>query len=277
MFNLNNNYICPEGTCNAHLHIIDPIFPNDGKATKQCGTIKEYKKIAVHLNLDRAVFVQAKTFGKDNTCLINAIQQFGKDKSTGIAVVDNQITEQELLKLDAAGVRGVRFSVWNPNNAVVSFNDCIPLSKKIESLGWNIQLHMSSAQLVAYKKIIREIPCLIVIDHMGRLNPEQGVDDPAFRCLCELLDTGNVWVKLSGPYLNTRTKYPWPDATKIARALVNYAPERLVWGSDFPHVTEKIKPTEMELVNQIPQWIDSEEKQKKILVENPIELYNFKK
>lgn len=277
MINSNNNYICPKGTCNAHLHIIDPMFSNDGKATKQCGTIKEYKTIASHLHFDRAVFVQAKTFGKDNSCLINAIQEFGKDKSVGIAVVDKQITKAELLKLDTAGIRGLRFSVWNPSNAVVSFDDCIPLSKRIESLGWNIQLHMSSAQLLVYKKIIQEIPCPVVIDHMGRLNPEKGVDDPAFRYLCELLDTGNVWIKLSGPYLNTCTKYPWPDAAKVARALVNYAPERLVWGTDYPHVTEKIKPRELELINQIPQWIDTEEKRKKILVENPVDLYNFQK
>jgi D-galactarolactone isomerase len=276
MVSNDKHYVFPEKACNAHLHIIDPAFPNNGKAEKQKGTVEEYKKIASELGIPRAVFVQAKVFGTDNACLVDAIQKFGKNNAVGIAVVNNTVDDAQLKELDAAGIKGLRFSVWNPKNAVVSLDDCLPLSKRVADLGWCIQLHMSAAQLVEHKDMIREIPCSVVIDHMGRLNPELGTEDPAFDVICSLVEKGNIWVKLCGPYLNTKTSAPWPDAAKTSVAYVSRIPERLVWGTDFPHVTEKVKYDEHAFADLIPQWISSEKLQKRILVENPKQLYDFK-
>lgn len=276
MENINKHYKVPEYTCNAHLHIIDPAYPNNGKAREQKGTVEEYMEIAKRLALPRAVFVQAKVFGMDNTCLTDAIQKFGKDKAVGIAVVNQTVSDSYLKDLDAAGVKGLRFSVWNPNNAVVSLDDCLPLSKRVVDMGWCIQLHMSASQLVQNKKMICDIPCNVVIDHMGRLDPALGTDDPAFDIICRLVEKGNFWVKLCGPYLNTTSSAPWLDAAKTARAYVARIPERLVWGTDFPHVTEKTKYNEQVFTDLIPEWISSKELQKKILSDNPSKLYNFK-
>lgn len=265
----------PADACNAHLHIIDPSFPNDGKAAAQVGTVETYQEVADALNIPRAIFVQAKPFGTDNSCLIDAIERFGKEKCRGIAVVSSDVSDRELGCLHEAGIRGLRFSVWNPNNAVVSFSDCEPLSERVKDMGWNIQLHMQATQLVRYTDVIRRLKCKIVIDHMGRLDPAYGIKDPAYAFLLKMIDHGNVWIKLSGPYLNSQENAPWEDASVTARAIAQYAPERVVWGSDFPHVTEKNKPDEAELVSMIPVWLPTERARRLALSSNPAELYDF--
>lgn len=271
------SFSMPSGACNAHLHIIDPKFPNDGKAAEQIGTVETYKTIAEQLHLDRAVFVQAKTFGCDNTCLLDAIEKFGRKKCVGIAVITNETSNAELKRLNDGGIKGVRFSVWNPANAVVSFDECLPLSNRVFDYDWNIQLHMSAKQLVERIEVIKQIPGKIVIDHMGRMDPHLGINDPALSVLLELIDRGNVWVKISGPYLNTVKGFPWNDSDELARKIASYAPERIVWGSDFPHVTEKVKPDETYLTNMLTRWIPDEKTRKLALVTNPEELYGFGK
>ena len=123
------SFSMPQNACNAHLHIIDPAFPNDGKAAAQIGTVETYRKLADELGLPRAVFVQAKPFALDNSCLLDAIERFGSENCRGIAVADGTVSDAELERLHRGGVRGLRFSVWNPSNAVVSFDDCAPLSE----------------------------------------------------------------------------------------------------------------------------------------------------
>lgn len=265
----------PQHACNSHLHIIDPAFPNDGKAKAQQGTVSEYQALSAELGLERAVFVQAKPFGTDNSCLVDAIRKFGSDKARGIAVVTDQVSDQELEHLNEVGVRGLRFSVWNPANAVVSFDMCKPLSERTKDMGWNMQLHMSAAQLAEHADVIKDLDCKIVIDHMGRLKPELGINDPAFPFICRMIDNGNTWVKLCGPYLNTLTGKPWDDACRVARAFAAYAPERMLWGNDFPHVTEKVKPNEWDLLNTIDQWFENDRAKQLALVENPAEVYGF--
>lgn len=265
----------PANACNAHLHIIDPAFPNDGKAASQVGTVETYRALADELSLPRAVFVQAKPFALDNTCLLDAIEKFGRKNCRGIAVVNNTVSDEELERLHSGGVRGLRFSVWNPNNAVVSFDDCAPLSERVKHLGWNMQLHMGAKQIAQHADVIRALDCKIVIDHMGRLDPALGVNDPAWKFLQEMIDRGNTWIKLSGPYLNTASGYPWEDANKTAEAIAAFAPERVVWGTDFPHVTEKVKPDEWELTERIARWLPTEKARVLALSENPAELYGF--
>ena len=265
----------PANACNAHLHIIDPAFPNDGKAEAQKGTVEAYRTVAEQLGMPRAVFVQAKPHGLDNSCLLDAIQKFGAANARGIAVVNATVSDAELEKLHIGGVRGLRFSVWNPNNAVVSFGDCFPLSERCKQYGWNMQLHMGGAQLLTYADTIRKLDCKVVIDHMGRMNPALGIDDPAYRFICEMIDRGNTWVKLSGPYLNTRTGEPWDDAAAIATAIAAYAPERVVFGTDWPHVTEKVKPDEYALASLIDAWLPTERAKQLALSANPAALYDF--
>lgn len=268
-------FAMPEGACNAHLHIIDPAFSNDGKAAAQIGTVATYRQMADTLHLPRAVFVQAKPFALDNACLLDAIARFGPTCARGIAVVDATVSDAALQQLHHGGVRGLRFSVWEPRNAVVRFQDCLPLARRIAALGWHVQLHMSAAQIAQQADVLRTLPCPIVIDHMGRLDPRLGVADPAWTFLQELLDGGSTWMKLSGPYLNTTLGEPWPDAARTAQAIAAHAPERVVWGSDFPHVTEREKPDEGALIRLIGQWLPTPRQRQLALVDNPAKLYDF--
>ena len=265
------DYNMPKNACNAHLHIIDPCYPNNGQAAEQCGTIDTYRAVSAQFHIPRAVFVQAKPFALDNACLIDAIASFGKTLARGIAVV----TEHGLIAMHEAGIRGIRFSVWNPNNAVVSMDDCKPLAERIAALGWNIQLHMRASQIAMYADLIRQLPCRVVIDHIGRLDPKLGIQDPAFPVICDMIDRGNTWIKLSGPYLNTTCTEPWPDCVNTARAFATFAPERILWGSDFPHVTERVKPDAHTLINLIPLWMESAHTRYRALVKNPEEVYGF--
>lgn len=267
----------PAHACNAHLHIIDPAFPNDGKAEAQIGTIDMYRPIAEKLGLERAVFVNAKPFGTDNAVILDAVARFGKDRARGIAVCDGTVTDKELSEMNEGGIRGLRFSVWNPANAVVSFEDCFPLSERIKDMGWNVQLHMGASQLLEHAEVIRKIRSKIVIDHMGRLDPKLGVKDPAWDFMKEMIDRGNTWVKISGPYLNTVTGEPWEDAAETAKAIAAWAPERVVWGSDYPHTTEKVKPDEGVLTEMIKDWFPTKEARELALVKNPEEVYGFRK
>ena len=271
-------FAMPENACNAHLHIIDPTYPNDGKAAAHPGSAATYREVAKKIQMPRAVFVQPKTFALDNSCLIDAIKEFEADhvcKARGIAVVNSSVSDEELQRLHDNGVRGLRFSLWNPSDAVVSFEDCFPLSERIKHLGWNIQLHMGASQIVKHADIIRKLDCKVVIDHMGRLDPKLGTKDPAYSFLKELIDRGRTWIKLSGPYINTVTGYPWNDAAETAKEIAAYAPERVVFGTDFPNTLEKIKRDPLDYVRPLADWIPSEQLRKLALVDNPEELYGF--
>ena len=170
---------------------------------------------------------------------------------------------------------GKEARVWDPNKVAFTFDDCLPLARRIQHLGWNVQLHMSSAQLIQHAEVIEQLPCRVVVDHMGRLDPRLGTRDPAYPLLCRWIDQGNTWVKLSGPYLNTASGFPWEDAAATARAIAEFAPQRVVWGSDFPHVTERQKPDEACLVELIAQWLPTSQARQLALADNPQELYGF--
>lgn len=211
----------------------------------------------------------------DPSCLLDALKRFGKD-GRGIAVVHPHVSDAELKRLDAGNVRGLRFSVWNPNDTVTTVAMIEPLAKRIADLGWHVQLHMSGAQIRENAALLNRLPCPIVLDHMGGLSPAEGPDDPAFKTIGGLVEKGRTWVKLAGAYLNTEQGPPdHADATRIARAYVAMAPERLVWGSDWPHVTEPHKPDDAVLFDLLTTWAGSETQRDRILVDNPAALYGF--
>ncbi len=265
----------PASACDAHLHILDGRFPMPGKVPPAGMGMAGYRQLQARIGTLRAVIVQAKYYGTDNSCLLDAISQLGAS-GRGIAVVHPDVTDDELQRLHDGGVRGLRFSVWNTADTVTTIAMIEPLAARIASLGWHAQLHMSGDQIVEQAALIARLPCTVVIDHMGRLPPRQGTSHPAFAVIRDLLDAGRTWVKLSGAYLNTAIGPPdYPDATGIAQALVAIAPGRLVWGSDWPHVTEAAKPDDARLLDLLAVWAGNASARDRILVDNPAELYGF--
>lgn len=265
----------PALACDAHLHILDRRFQVTDRPPAADMDVTAYRRLQARIGTARAVVVQAKYYGTDNTCLLDAVRQLGAN-GAGIAVVRPDVSDDELKRLQAGKVRGLRFSVWNPTDTVTTIAMIEPLAQRIAALGWHAQLHMSADQIVEHAPLLMRLPCPIVIDHMGRLPPDQGTAHPAFEVMRRLLEAGRTWVKLSGAYLNTRIGPPdYPDATEIAKALVSTAPTRLVWGSDWPHVTEQTKPDDANLLDLLGRWAGNEATRHLILVENAATLYGF--
>lgn len=267
----------PVNACDCHIHVLDPRFPAADASTlpPQNMALDDYRVVQRRIGTTRAVIVQAKYFGTDNACTLDAVARLG-ESGRGIAVVDPDVTDVELRRLHAGGIRGLRFSVWNPNYTVTTIEMIESLSKRVNDLGWHVQLHMSGDQIAENAALLRRLVCPIVIDHMGRLPPRMGIEHPAFGIICDLLDRGHTWIKLSGAYLNTVSGPPlYADATGVARAFAKAAPERMVWGSDWPHITESHKPDDAVLFNLLAEWAPDEATRTRILADNPAALYGF--
>jgi len=268
----------PANAADCHMHIYDPRFPQPTpRPAPSNAAVPDYRLLQKRNGMMRVVIVQPRNYATDNLVTLDAIAQLGPN-ARGVAVLHPTVTDAELKKLDAGGVRGIRFSLGDPASAAVSIDMIEPLSKRVAALGWHVQLHMPGELIAANADLLRRLPSQIVVDHLGRLPLPAGLDHPAYQVIRGLIDKGRTWVKLSGAYLNTRIGPPtYTDATKIAQAYVKAAPERLVWGSDWPHPSEKDKPDDALLFDLLAEWAPDAATRNRILVGNPEVLYGFAK
>ncbi len=235
----------PANACDCHMHIYDAArFPPLRPASRmqdQAG-VAEYRLLQQRIGLSRVVIVTPAVYATDNAVTLDAIAQLGAG-ARGVAVVYPDIADAELKRLDDGGVRGIRFTQFDPATAVTTLDMIEPLARRVADLGWHVQIHLRADQIVAAESLWGRLPSTIVFDHMARLPQPAGVDHPAFAIVRRLIDQGRTWVKISGAYLDTKIgPSTYADATKVAQAFVAAAPERMVWGSDWPHPTEKDKP-----------------------------------
>jgi predicted TIM-barrel fold metal-dependent hydrolase len=266
----------PANACDCHMHIYDERFPVAAPSARlqSNASVTHYRALQKRIGTVRTVVVTPAVYRTDNRVTLDAIAQLGAAR--GVAVVHPDITDSELKMLAEGGIRGIRFTVFDPATAATSIDMIEPLSRRVDELGWHVQIHMRADQIVEHGDILRRLPSDIVIDHMGRLPQPAGIDHPAYRIVRELLDKGRTWVKLSGAYMETAVGPPtYADKTRIARAYVAAAPERVVWGSDWPHPTEKDKPNDAALFDLLADWAPDEATRRRILVENPQTLYGF--
>jgi D-galactarolactone isomerase len=268
----------PPNACDCHMHIYDSRFPAAPTATLKPpdALVPDYQLLQKRIGTTRVVVVTPSTYGTDNRCTVDAIAKFGAS-TRGVAVVDTSISDAELKRLADVGVRGIRF---NLTIGAVTTPDMIePLSRRIADLGWHVQLNIAPKQLLEMQDRLQHLPTPMVFDHLARIPLPAGVDDPAFGAVATLIDQGRAWVKLSGAYIGSKVGPPtYADASKVAEAYVKLAPERVVWGSDWPHPTEqKEKPDDAVLFDLLATWVPDEATRKKILVDNPAALYGFPK
>jgi predicted TIM-barrel fold metal-dependent hydrolase len=275
----------PRNACDSHIHIYDPErFPLAGQQNLAGMThrgrsffapVSEYRRLQKRNGTSRVVVVTPANYGTDNRCTLDALSQMAPN-ARGIAVVFPEVTDAELKRLNEGGIRGIRFTVSDPTTAVTKIEMIEPLSKRVNELGWHVQIHMRGEQILEHSEMLMRLPSAVVFDHMGRMPQPAGIDYPAFKVILRMMDKGRTWVKLAGAYLNTKLGPPtYADATKIAQAYVKAAPERLVWGSDWPHPTEKEKPNDALLFDLLGVWAPDEKIRHRILVENPEALYGF--
>lgn len=268
----------PALACDAHLHIYDPAFKMAWPKLRAQpnASAEEYKLLQRRLGTTRAIVVQPAVYGTDNRATLAAVGTLGLENARAIGVLHPTVTDAELDELHAGGMRGLRFTQHDPATAVTSPDMIEPLACRIAERGWHTQLHLRGDQIVAMRDVIERLPGTLVIDHMGRLPQPEGTAHPAFDVVRKLLDSGRGWVKLSGPYLDTKVGPPrYLDATKVAREYVKAAPERCVWGSDWPHPTESTKPDDAVLLDLLQEWARDEATRHRILVANPALLYGF--
>jgi D-galactarolactone isomerase len=271
--------MAPPNACDAHIHIYDPRFPASRPAARltRNATVADYRLLQNRIGTSRTVVVQPAAYGFDNSVTFDAIAQLGIASARGIAVVHPSVSDMELREMDRLGIRGVRFTQHDAATAVTTPDMIEPVAARVADLGWHVQLHLRGDQLVALAEMVERLPCAIVIDHMGRLPQPDGVGHGAFAIVRRLIDSGRAWVKISGAYLDTRVGPPsYSDVRAVARELIRQTPERCVWGSDWPHPTEReTKPDDALLLDLLADWSPNDDVRRRILVENPALLYGF--
>jgi len=265
----------PANAADCHIHIYDPRFQSSSPALPNA-TVEDYRLLQKRIGVTRVVIVTPRNYGTDNSVTLDAIRQLGVANARGVAVIRPTVTDAELKSLDDGGIRGIRFTVANPQTAVVSIDMIEPLAQRIAAFGWHVQLNMPADRIVENADLLRRLPTQIVFDHMGQFPLPAGLSHPAYGVIRSLVDRARAWVKISGAYLNTRIGPPtYADATVIAQAYVKAAPERLVWGSDWPHPSPPVKPDDAVLFDLLAAWAPEEATRNRILVANPEVLYGF--
>lgn len=265
----------PEDTCDCHMHVFDETrLPVAGAVvTPPTATVDDYRKLQKRLGARRHVLVQPSTYGTDNSLMVSILRENRTD-TRGIAVVNDQVTDDELVALNDAGVVGIRFN--QVQAGATSFAMLHSLAPRMQTLGWHIQLHLTGQQLVNNAEVLLGLGLPLVLDHYTRLHHVPSLANAVTEKLVKLMDSGRVWLKLSAPYLSSQAKDPpYPDLAHSLESLTRDFPERLVWGSDWPHATEVAKPDDARMLDWLAKQMPSRELQKLVFAENAASLYRF--
>lgn len=262
------------GACDCHVHIYDsrfaqvpnlPVIPPDGP-------VRAYRKVQRALGLERVVVVQPAAYGFDNSCTLDALAQFGA-AARGICLVAPDVADAEIARLHEGGIRGVRYMMIG---GPLRWDSLEPMAARLGHFGWMVNLQLDGRTMPEHEAALKRLPCTLVIDHNGKFLEPVKPDDAAFQSLCRVLDTGRVWIKLSAPYETSRTGAPaYEDVSLLARTLAERYPERCLWASNWPHPGRNPAPSEVALYDLLFSWANTDALRRKILVDNPRQLYGF--
>ena len=270
----------PAMAWDCHIHLFGPLkdFPFEASSpyVSDDALPEDYLRMQQVLGFERAVIVSAGGYGKDYRHLKSVLERFG-EHFRGIILPRDDIRAEEIAELHKLGVRGVRMFAGPPGHEW----DHLPhINPRIAALaheaGWHVQYQsLERGFLKHVADQLLALPGRIVLDHMSAFEAREGVDSEAFRTTLRMLETGRVWVKLSGPMRCTDEDFPYSSITPFAKILVRHAPERLLWGSDWPHVqmNGRLMPNDGDLVDLLAEWVPDEGTRFRILTQNPLELY----
>lgn len=267
----------PPGACDTHMHVYDDRYKFAPTATFKPphAPTADYLAMRARIGVARTVVVQPTGYGFDNACTLEAMATMG-GSARGIAVVPPDVKDEELERLTKAGMRGIRYFMLP--GGVLPWESLDAMAARVGAFGWHVQLQLDGRQLPEREAALKRLKGTLVIDHNGKFLEPVGVDDPAFKCLLRLLESGRTWVKLSAPYETSKKGPPlYPDVGALAKALVKAAPERCVWASNWPHpsVPRDKCPDDADLLDLLLDWAPDEKTRNKILADNPARLYGF--
>jgi predicted TIM-barrel fold metal-dependent hydrolase len=285
------NFEVPAGACDCHTHIHgDPAkFPYfSGRVyTPEAATPEEMARLHKALHMQRVVIVTPSVYGTDNSATLFGMKARGND-ARGVAVIDDKTPEAELDAMAKAGVRGIRLNLATGGTAdpALGRQRFQAAVERVRRRNWHIQMYTNLAMVAALRELIAASPVAVVFDHFGGAQAALGPQQPGFAELLALVRSGNAWVKISGAYRASKLAPDFPDAAPLAQALIGANPDRIVWGTDWPHpnsssgrpVSETVPFFEIDdarLLNQLPVWAPDAAVRKKILVDNPARLYGF--
>ena len=264
-----------DGICDTHMHIYDDRYAVAASATLQPpdASPADYRRVQAQLGMQRVVVVQPTTYGLDNSCTLDAVSEFGPT-ARAVVVVDDQLSRGRLDVLHDAGARGARFHML-PGGAV-AWDQLATIAALIADRGWHVQLQLNGHELTDRFEALAALPTPLVIDHVGRFMPPAEPDNDSFLALLRLVDTGRCWVKVSAPYeseLDALHRYP--AVGRLARTLLQHAPERMLWATNWPHPGQRDPPTANDLARLRNEWLTHDTLRRQVLVDNPAELYGF--
>jgi 2-pyrone-4,6-dicarboxylate lactonase len=273
----------PPLACDCHAHICGPQgtygYIAERIYTPPDALLTAYYRLLATLGCERAVLVQPSFHGTDNRAMLAAMQAAGAT-FRGVAVLGDDAGEREITALHEAGVRGARLNIVDvkTGKGELPLAHIERLADRIKAFGWHIEFLMHVDEFPDLDRVLARLPVDCVFGHLGYVRADKGTATPGFQALLRLLRAGRAWVKLTGPYRISTGPLPHADTHAFAHALVAAAPDRLVWGSDWPHVKTEWTipmPNDGELADLLEAWVPDEELRKRVLVDNPARLYGF--
>jgi 2-pyrone-4,6-dicarboxylate lactonase len=269
----------PALACDAHCHVFGPAgrFPYAPDRSYTPPDAPKENLAALHrlLGIERAVIVQASCHGSDNRATLDAIAASG-GRYRGIAIIDDAITDKDYAALHAGGMRGVRFNFVRHLGGRPDMRLFQRTLERIAPMGWHLVLHLDAADIVELAPLLRRLRLPFIIDHMGRVKADAGLEQAPFRALLELTKLDTCWVKVCGSERVSSAGPPFADAVPFARTLVEAAPDRVLWGTDWPHPNiARHMPNDGDLVDLVPLIAPDAATQHQLLVANPARLYDF--
>jgi len=269
----------PAGSTDCHFHIFGAydryaLSPGRGYTPSPEANIDTYKTMANTVGIDRMVIVNPTPYGWDHTATIYSIELFGRSRTRAVAVIDDSFSDATLRDLSSVGFVAARVNDVNTNTTPVSKLD--EVVRRITPLGWHLEIYVEGSALPGLEAKILSLPVPVVIDHMGRVPTSRGIGSPEFKSLLRLLESGKCWVKLCG-YRSSVQGPPYDDLLEEAQKIIATAPEKCVWGTDWPHPRREgsLLPDDGKLIDLLYDWAGNDEQFHRILVENPAKLYHF--
>jgi D-galactarolactone isomerase len=267
----------PRGACDTHMHFYDQNVPGaPGTFLPGQFTVEDYRKVQKQLGLERVIVVQPNAYADDNRVTLDSIKKLGRN-AKGVAVVKPGAADAELERLTKGGMCALR--IMTLHGGSLGFDVMDGLMARVHPHGWHANIQLDGRELPKYEAQIKRLPGRFVIDHTGKFLEPVAPDHEAFKSLLRLVDTGRCWVKLSAPYETSKTGAPkYEDVARLAKALVKHAPERMLWASNWPHPSARKPqpPDDADLLDLLLEWVSDDKTRKKILADNPAELYGFK-